>query len=445
MRMIHPLVLALCCTAVLAQPGRKATTVGNAESLTALAPSMTPGSVFASLSPTVSEIRQINVLPALDAAGARIPGRFQLNLTVVRGGGSGPSLLLGILDTNPNPWTFTDNTATLLPGVTVNGLSFVSMTTDLLVLFCDNGSFVHYTVRPNRTVPFQALATTAMGTGTTPIEPTVMSHENGNFITFRQTSGGLNYIARTQIDRNRYPMDPRVVVSFGTLVPPPFLDAHSGNFLIDGNGSARATIHAVDMGGPGSHIRARPWFNAIIRPGNTNVENSKQFFTGPNDDTEIDFPGAIAGSTIYAHRPAGGAWGAPLLVRAVASCGGEVPAAGGVFKLSAWLPYFAPSNPPQVPWAVTILIGTPGPDLTVPGFRGKLALALSPSFLALPAKTWTAGTLSADWSVPAPPLPGGTVLWGQTLAYDPAGSFDGDGDGNGDTFYFGNTAPLLWN
>jgi hypothetical protein len=115
-----------------------------------------------------------------------------------------------------------------------------------------------------------------------------------------------------------------------------------------------------------------------------------------------------------------------------------------VFRLSAWLPFFDRNQPPAQPWAVTVLLGVPANDLTVPGFRGKLALALAPSFVALPVKLWVADDTSADWVVPAPPLPAGTLLWTQTLVYDPAGMFDGDGDGNGDRFYLGNTGPLLW-
>lgn len=425
--------LGLLCSFLEAQPGRKVTKVGNAVDLVALGPSTTPGSVFAAVTPTVDQIEQINVLPDLDAAGNRVPGKFQLNMTVVRGGGGGSQLMLGVLDTTTNPWTFTENTATLLPGEVVVGLKSVSMLPDLLSIYCDGPTNVRWATRASRSVPFQALVDTTLGSG----DAKVLVADGFRFISYRQTTS-LHYIIRSSIDPARYPNDPRTQSSFNTLVPPPLLDAHDGDFLLDQAGNARAVAHSVDMGGPGSMKRARPWFNPIVRPANRNVFDSKQFHDGPNDDTEMVRCGALAGSLIYPTQPPGGIFGVPKMINVVASCGSEVPAAGGTFHLSAWLPFFDRNNPPSQPWAVTILLGAPGPDITVPGFAGKLALALTPAFIALPARSWSANTLSADWAVAAPPLPAGTELWGQTLAFDPAQSF------NGVSFYFGNTAPLYW-
>jgi hypothetical protein len=414
-------------------PGRKATQVGPEEDFNVLGASSRPGSVFANFNPPVDEVQQIRAVPNLDAGGVRISGQFQLCLTVVRGGG--PSLMLGVLDTTSNPWRFTENTATLLPGANTTGYSSGSFTGDLLVFVCDGGSTALWSTRASRSVPFQPLVAAAAAS---PVDVIVFGVDGSEALAYSQRQGGLYEISQSSIDRNRYPMPPQTQTGWNSFVVPPFLDIHSPGLLYDGSGNARAVIHSADMGGPGSGTRARPWMTGLADAGGT-TDPTRQFYTGPNDDTVMQHPGALAGSTLYPTKPPGGRFEVPKLVRIVASNGGVVPAAGGVFRLSAWGPFFAQTNPPPQQWAITILLGVPANDITVPGFRGKLALALSPSFVALPAKVWGVNNVSADWVVPAPALPAGTRLWTQTLAYDPAGFF-----GPGDTFYFGNTTSLLW-
>jgi hypothetical protein len=414
-------------------PGRKATQVGAEEDFNALGASSRPGSVFASFMPPVDEVQQIRALANLDAAGAPIPGQFQLCLTVVRAGST--LLMLGVLDTTANPWRFTENTATLLPGVNVTGYTSGSMTSDLLVFCCDGGQTALWSTRASRSVPFQPLVD---GGRTSPTDVHLFTTDGVDALAYSHVPGGLSVISESDINRAKYPLPPQIAPGFGSLVVPPFLDVHAPGFLYDSSNNARAVIHSTDMGGPGSGIRARPWLSGNVTT-NGNTDPTRQFFTGPNDDTEMEHAGALAGSTLYPTKPPGGRYEVPKLIRIVASSGSRVPPAGGVFRLSAWGPFFAQTNPPPQPWAITILVGVPANDLTVPGFRGKLALALSPAFLALPARTWTVNTLSADWVVPAPALPSGTRLWTQTLAYDPAGAF-----GPGDFFYFGNTSGLIW-
>lgn len=436
--MRNPILLAvLALSAVVpAQTGRKATRVGNAEDFTVLGASTQPGSVFAGLTPAVNEVQRMQAVPNLDAAGARIPGQFQLCLTVVRAGGGGATTLLGILDTTQIPWTFTDNTATLLPGVNVAGLTNPTISSDLLVFAVDNGTNVVWSVRSSRTVGFPALVNTSVGS---PADVVLVTIDGAEAFAYSAVGGSLLEVRQSGSSRTKYPGDPFLQPGFDGFVRPPFLDVHSPDLLIDAQGNARAIIHAADMGGPGSAKKARPWMTGVATLAGVTGE-SRQFHTGPNDDTEMDHPCSFGGSTFYPTKPVGGSWLVPKLIRIVASSGGSVSAAnGGTFRLSAWLPFFDQNNPPPAPWAVTILIGVPGPDITVPGFAGKLALALSPPFNALPARSWGANTLSADWTLPAPPLPMGTTLWSQTLAFDPSQSFGGF------SFYFGNTSEMTWN
>jgi hypothetical protein len=429
MRKTGLLVAVALCSVAIAQPGRKPPPVGGQGPFPTLGPSASTGSVFATLSPAVDEVQQIQALPDLDANGIRRSGFFQLALTVVRAGGGTPSLLLGILDTNTNPWSFTENTSALLGSQSTAGFFAPSLSPDLLIMIADNGTNVFWATRANRTVPFQLLTQTGINPM---VDASLFHHEGTDYVAF-VNAFNLTTIDATPINRNRYPNDPRTQAGFETIVFPPFLDSHSPAFLLDNTINARAVIHSCDMGGPGSKTKGRPWYNPILRASTANLETSRQFYTGPNDNTILEHPCSFAATTIYPTKPPAGVYGDPTKIRIVASCGDAIPAAGGTFKLSAWLPYQEANG-----WVVSIMIGVPANDITIPGWAGKWALDLTQPFFVLPPKLWSGNDLSKEWLVPAPAAAPGVPLWTQTLAFDPLQSFAPF------SWYLGPTGPLTW-
>jgi len=420
------LVLAALCTLAPAQPGRKATRIGSAEDYPVLGPSTDAGSVFAPLNPGVDQVHELHFYPSYDNAGLVVPGKFFLVAGVTRTGQGAPSVLMGLVDTTAAAWTFTEQN--FISAVNTTGYTSPSMSADLLVFAVDDGASVKWSVRPDRSSQFLPLVDTGVATA---MEPILFERDGIEFMSFINTPN-FKVIDCSIIDRTRYPLGPRINTNFETLVPPPFLDCHSPAFLRDGGGNARAIAHSTDMGGPGSGKRARPWYNAIVRGTTQNLENSQQFHPGPNDDTDMSQPGVIGGTTYYAQRPPAGIWGTPKKIRILASSGGVVPQTGGTFHLSLWAPYHEAAG-----WAVAIMIGEPGMDVTIPGWAGKWALDLGKPFFVLPPKLWGPYDTSKDYLVPAPAAMPGTPLWTQTLAFDATGAF-------GFQWALGNTGPLTW-
>lgn len=419
--------IALLSLGVCAQTGRPPTKVGTALDFPVFGPSSSAGSVFAALTPAVTAVQTFEFLPLLDATGTRVAGKFHATLTVTRQGGPSSEILMGTIDTTVSPWTFTDTTAANLGAINTTGFFHASMTADQLVFTTDTATACMFSVRSSRSQVFPALKPIGNLTGF--VDSRVFTWNNSDWYAY---SGGA-FIQLWQFDRNQYASgnDPRVNGFWG-LVGSVGFDPRSPGFLLNQTGQARAIIHAADVGG--ADMQARPYYNGLLQI--NNAEPSRRFHVGPSDASQFSYPGAIAGSTFYSVRDASQAYVDPKRIDIVASSGGVVGAGGGTFNLSAWLPYFDRNNPPPQPWALTILIGVPSMDLAIPGFQGKLALM--PGFLALPARLWQAEDLSKDWSIVAPGLPAGTLLWAQTLAYDPALSVGGAG------FYFGNTTRLLW-
>lgn len=422
------LVLSALCTLATAQPGRKATRIGNAEDYTVLGPSTDAGSVFASLSPGVDQVHELNFYPSYAAATGNtvVPGKFFLVASVTRTGQGTPSVLMGLVDTTVAAWTFTEQN--FITAVNTTGYVSPSMSADLLVFCVDDGTSVKWSTRADRSLQFQTLVDTGIGSLS---EPFLFERDGIEFMGFINTPN-FKVIDCSIMDRTRYPLTPRVNTNFETLVPPPFLDCHSPAFLRDASGNARAIAHSTDMGGPGSGKKARPWYNAIVRGTVQNLENSQQFHTGPNDDTDMSHPGVIAGTTYYAQRPPAGIWGTPKKIRILACSGGAVPTAGGTFRLSLWAPYQEAAG-----WAVAVMIGEPANDVTIPGWAGKWALDLTKPFFVLPPKLWSGNDTSKDYVVPAPAAMAGTPLWTQALAFDATGTF-------GFQWALGNTGPLIW-
>jgi hypothetical protein len=413
-RSLPVLAAAALCGVLSAQTGRKATTVGPTIDLVLLGP--TSGFFPAD----VTEILQYEARPKPTA------GLFQLTCTVQRP--AGRVIMTGEMNTNTNPWSFTEDTVALQNVVSLGGFAG-TMTPDLLVLAYDAGTGpVKYSVRTATNVAFPTPKDLTGISGF--VDSKLYSRDGKDYFAY---VSGLD-IRAVEIDRTKFATgtDPKVGASF-VLVPFPGHALHSQEVMLDNGRNGRAVIHSANNGGAGTS--ARPWYTPNVLGGIDNTEVSKQFDPGPNDNTWLANPMQLGGSTIYAQAAPSLPYGAPRQVRIVASCGGAVPSAtGGVLNLSAWLPYRDAAN-----FAVTVLIGVPSADITVPGFRGKLALQLG--FFALPPKLWGANDLSADWIVNVPPLAPG-VLWSQTLAFDGLARFDGDGDGNGDAWYFGNTGKV---
>lgn len=425
-RSVHLVVVALA--AVLpAQLGRAPTKVGDAVDFAVLGPSARPGSVFAAVVPAVTSVQALELLPMLDAAGVHQPGRFHGTFTVTRQGNSSTEILLGTLDTRVSPWTFAETTGADLGGLVTAGFATATMTPDLLVFVADSPTARVYSVRASRAQAFPPPKPIGSGTGL--VDSKLLRWRGEDWLA--DVNGA--FIEVWRFDRSRFATggDPRVAGFWG-LVGSPGPSVHSPAPLIDRRGEARAIAHAADDGGPGA--MARPYYNGLLQL--DNAEPSRRFHSGPADATQFDQPAAIAGSIFYATRDATSAVVDPERIDVVASCGDSVSSAGGTMTLSAWLPYFDRNRPPPQPWVLTIMLGVPANDVAIPGFAGKLAL--TPGFVVLPARLWNAEDLSQDWILSAPPLPSGTLLWAQTLAYDPTPS----GAGNG--FYFGNTARLLW-
>jgi hypothetical protein len=427
-------LLSAVLSVTLAAQDQPPTRVGRASDFPAFGPSATPGSVFATLNPQVMSVQALQIYPLLDVAGSRVAGQFLMVLTVTRSGGGGTEIMTGTLNTTTAPWGFTETTQTLLPSINTIGLFGGTMTADLLVFVAD-GQPAQYSVRTSRAQGFPPLKPVGALSGF--VDSTVFTWRGADYYVHRD--GGGMFVQLWRFDRNRYSTanDPRIqgfwafLGSFGA-------DPHSPTIMFDQRGEARAVAHAGDTNGAGN--AARPFFNGLINLNNAQV--STRFHIGPADASQFAHPGVMAGSTFYAVRVASGAYTLPKRIDVVASCGDTVGSGGGTMRLSAWLPFFSQTSPPPQPWAVLLLVGVPSNGISVPGFRGKLALA--PGFVPLPGRLWNFNDLSVDWVVPAPPLPSGSLLWAQTLAYDAAGSFDGDGDGIGDTFYFGNTARMHW-
>ena len=409
-----------------AQLGRAPTEVGSA-SFSVLGPSAHPGSAFAGVVPAVTAVHSLELLPLLDTGGALISGRFHGTCTVTRQAGASTEILLGTLDTTAVPWTFAETTAADLGGLVTVGFANATMTPDLLVFAADTPAVSVYSVRTSRALPFPPPKPIGAGTGL--VDSKLFRWRGQDWLA--DVNGA--FIEVWRFDRGRFATngDPRVAGYWG-LVGSPGPYVHAPALLIDRRGEARAIAHAADDGGPGT--MARPYYNGLLQLNNT--ERSRRFHSGPADATQLDHPAAIAGSTFYATRDPMQVFVDPERIDVVASSGDTVGSGGGTFELSAWLPYFERNRPPAMPWVLTIMIGVPANDLTIPGFHGKLALA--PGLVVLPARLWNAEDLSADWTLAAPPLPAGTLLWAQTLAYDPAARAGGAG------FYFGNTARLLW-
>lgn len=423
------LVLSALCTLAAAQPGQKANRIGTALDYPVLGPSTDAGSVFATLSPGVDQVVELNFYPSYAAATGNtvVPGKFFMVASVVRTGQGTPSVLMGLLDTTAAAWTFAEQN--FITAVNTTGYLSPSMSADQLVFAVDDGTTVKWSTRANRSVQFQPLVDTLIATLS---EPFLFERDGIEFIGFIQAFG-FRLIDCTVINRTRYPLPPRVNANFETLVPPPFLDCHSPGFLRDNSGNARAIAHSTDMGGPGSGKKARPWYNAVVRGTVQSTENSKQFHTGPADDTDMSHPGVIGGTTYYATRPPAGIWGTPKKIRLLASSGGAVPITGGTFRLSLFAPYQEAAG-----WAVAIMIGEPAPFNTpIPGWSGEWALDLTKPFFVLAPKLWTGNDTSKDYLVPAPAAMAGTPLWTQTLAFDPSGTF-------GFQWALGNTGGLNW-
>lgn len=427
MKLSFCFVLAALSAGLCAQSGQPPTKVGTALDFPTFGASTRPGSVFAGLTPAVTSVQTFHFLPLLDAAGARVAGKFHATLTVTRQGGSSTKILMGTLDTTVSPWTFTDTTLANLGSIDTSGFFHASMTPDQLVFTSDTASSSMFSVRTSRTQAFPALK--PIGTLMGFVDSRVFTWNSSDWFAY---NGGA-FIQLWQFDRNQYASgnDPRVNGFWGMVGSPGF-DVRSPSFLLDQRGQARGIVHAADVGGP--DLQARPFYNGLLQI--NNAEPSRRFHIGPADASQFSYPSAIAGSTFYSVRDAAQNYVDPKRIDVVASCGATVGAAGGVMSLSAWLPYFDRNNPPAQPWALTILLGVPATSQAIPGFQGQLALM--PGFIALPARLWQAEDLSEDWSINAPGLPTGTQLWAQTLAYDPALSVGGAG------FYFGNTTRLLW-
>lgn len=431
-KMFVPLFFAAFCAALGAQTGRPPTRVGIASDFVALAPSAVTGSALANVTPPVIEVRSLELHPNLDLAGLRRPGEFYLIAGVTRGMPASASVLTGVLNTTVNPWAFTETTATDFGSQAATvGWTAATMTPDLEVVMAETAGQVKWSVRTARNVAFPAAVDTPL---TSPAFSKLHRLESGR--EYHSSQGPSSPIVGTQeIDRNLFPRsDPWSSPLISTLLPSVNLPLNSAEVLEDGRGDARATIHSAQMGNGDKY---RPWFNSVTHLPNT--ELSKQFHIGPADGTNFVHPGHLAGTTVYCVQPPGAPYTIPKAIGIVASSGDEVDAAGGTVNLSAWLPYFG--APPPQPWIVTLLIGFPSPDMAIGGWRGQLAIALP--FVPLPARIWQQQTLTADWVFPTPAVTPGSLLWAQTLAYDPAGAFDGDGNGP-DYFYLGNTAPIYF-
>lgn len=416
------LAVAVLCTTLAGQTGRRPTPVGNNMDYPVLGPSTSPGSVFAAANPPIDEIKQYEFRK-------KAPGTFQLTMTVRLAAATADEIITGTLNaTTPGAWSWVQDTTVLANLNTIGGFAG-SMTPDLLVFAYDSAvapAGPRYSVRASTAVPFPAPK---------PINGIV------NFVDSKlYVRDGKTYFAyisgqdlrAVEIDRTKFASgaDPRVGSSF-VLVPFPGHVMHSQEPLLDNNNNARALIHSTNNGGNGgSGTSARPWFNGIVRAGADNTEPTRQFDSGPPDTTWLANPGALGSSTFYAQStPALGKYGDPRRVRVIASSGDAVSGStGGTLRLSAWLPYQEMNGA-----AVTLLLGTPMADLTIPGFRGKLAVG---GFFALSPQLWGGNDTAKDWTVPVPAglTPG--VLWTQTLVFDAAGSIAGD------VWYFGNTAPI---
>lgn len=421
MRHAFPLVTtALLCSGLAGQiTGRPPTKVGVALEYPVLGPSSAAGSVFAAASPAIEEIKQYEFRKT--AAGT-----FRTTMTVRRAGGTGDVIVTGTLNASvPGAWTWLEDTASLANINTLGGYSG-SFTPDLLVFVFDSGMSPpapHYSVRASTAVPFPP--SKPIGTLAGFVDSKVYVRDGKTY--FAHVAGPD--LRAVELDPSvatfNAGTDPRIGASF-VLAAFEGFSPHSPELLPDNGNHARALILAANSGPNGS---ARPWFNSTVRAGVDNTEKSWQFQTGPGDATWLANPGALGGSMFYAQAPPASAYGVPKLLRLVCSSGDAVVGAtGGTLRLSAWLPYQELNNA-----AVTLLLGTPIMDVTVPGFRGKLAVG---SFFALPPQSWAANDTAKDWTVlvPAGLTPG--VLWAQTLVFDAAGSVAGD------TWYFGNTAPL---
>lgn len=401
-----------------AQTGRPPTKVGTALDQPILGPSSSPGSVFAGLVPAVLEIKQYEFRPIA-------PGVFQLTATVVRAGATADSIMTGELDTTGNPWVFVEDTVTL-QNIDTSGGFAGSMTPDLLVFAFDSGvaGRPQYSVRVSVDDAFPPPKDIGNLTGF--VDSKLYRREGQDW--FAYVAG--NQILAVEIDRSRFAAgsDPRVGNPF-VLVPFAGFSMHSQEVLLDNGADARALLLSANSG-PSS--RARPWFNAIVRAGIDNTEPPRPFHTGPNDTTWFANPGQLAGTTMYAVAPPNVPYGDPKQISLVASCGDAIPTTGGLLNLSAWLPYQEANG-----WAVTMMIGQPAPDLTIPGWKGKLALDLAGPLFVLPPQLWTGNDLSKDWLVPAPAALPGTHFWTQTVGFDPTAAF-------GAQWCLGNTAPVTW-